>query len=293
MTQRHLHPILFCAFLSLGIAGCTSLKNIETMPANESETTLTPRASTYHDLTNLPKPKGRIVASVYNFKDQSGQYRPSPASSFSTAVTQGATAMLVSVLSDSGWFIPLEREGLQDLLTERKIIRAALKKNNTPKNNDEQLPSLLAANVLLEGGIIAYDSNIRTGGLGARYFGLGVSGQYRLDQVTVNLRAVDIRTGQVLSSVMTSKTILSQEVQSGLFRFIEYKRLLELEGGMTTNEPAQLCVLSAIESAVIHLISDGLKKNLWQLRNLDAMDHPVLKKYRQAHAPAQLTSTNP
>ncbi|RLJ21852.1 curli production assembly/transport protein CsgG [bacterium endosymbiont of Escarpia laminata] len=263
------------------------------MSADESETTLTPRASTYRDLTNLPQPKGRIVASVYNFKDQSGQYRPSPASSFSTAVTQGATAMLVSVLSDSGWFIPLEREGLQDLLTERKIIRAALKKNNTPKNNDEQLPSLLAANVLLEGGIIAYDSNIRTGGLGARYFGLGVSGQYRLDQVTVNLRAVDIRTGQVLSSVMTSKTILSQEVQSGLFRFIEYKRLLELEGGMTTNEPAQLCVLSAIESAVIHLISDGLKKNLWQLRDLDAMDHPVLKKYRQTHAPAQLTSANP
>ena len=67
--------------------------------------------------------------------------------------------MLISAMNDSGWFIPLEREGLQNILTERKIIRAALKKPNTPSNNNAELPSLLAANILLEGGIIAYESN--------------------------------------------------------------------------------------------------------------------------------------
>src|SRR5690606_26072777 len=207
------------------------------------------------DLRALPKPRGQIVASVYSFRDQSGQYKASPASSFSTSVTQGGAAMLIEALSNSGWFVPLEREGLQNLLTERKIIRAAADKQGAPPTGD--IPSLLAADILLEGGVVAYDSNIATGGLGARYFGIGAAEQYRVDQVTVNLRAVDIRSGQILHSVLTSKTILSKEITTGIYNFIDQKRLLEYESGMTTNEPAQMCVLAAIESAVIHLISDG------------------------------------
>ncbi|GHS81413.1 hypothetical protein PAGU2196_22470 [Pseudomonas sp. PAGU 2196] len=36
-----------------------------------------------------------------------------------------------------------------------------------------------------------------------------------------------------------------------MFKFIEFKKLLEAEVGYTTNEPAQLCVLSSIEAAVV------------------------------------------
>ncbi|BFM10354.1 CsgG/HfaB family protein [Simiduia litorea] len=244
-----------------------------------TEATLTPRASTYQDLKSLPSPRGKIVATVYNFRDQTGQYKPIPASSFSTAVTQGATAMLINAMNESGWFIPLEREGLQNLLTERKIIRAALKKPGTPTNNDDELPSLLAANVLIEGGIVAYESNIKTGGAGARYFGIGASEQYRADQVTVNIRAIDIRSGRILHSVLTTKSILSQEITTGVFRFVEYKRLLEIEAGTTTNEPAQLCVLSAIESALIHLIAQGIESSSWSLANIDDVNNPTLQQY--------------
>ena len=35
--------------------------------------------------------------------------------------------------------------------------------------------------------------------------------------------------------------------------------------GYTTNEPAQLCVLSAIESAVGHLLSQGIERKMWQV----------------------------
>ncbi len=42
-----------------------------------------------------------------------------------------------------------------------------------------------------------------------------------------------------------------------MFKFIEFKKLLEAEVGYTTNEPAQLCVLSAIEAAVGHLLAQG------------------------------------
>jgi len=196
-------------------------------PKEAARPPLLPRAPSYTDLTHLPAPKGRVFVSVYNIQDETGQFKPYPASNFSTAVPQSATAMLVSALKDSKWFIPLERQGLQNLLNERKIIRAAQENGSVAINNQRPLSSLVAANILIEGSIIGYESNVKSGGIGARYFGSGASPQYQLDQIAVNLRAVDVNTGEVLSSVNTSKTILSYEVQAGVFRFIDYQRLLE------------------------------------------------------------------
>ncbi|MNR17562.1 Curli production assembly/transport component CsgG [compost metagenome] len=132
-------------------------------------------------------------------------------------------------------------------------------------NIQGELPPLQAANMMLEGGIIAYDTNVKSGGEGARYLGIDISREYRVDQVTVNLRAVDVRSGQILANVMTSKTIYSVGRSAGVFKFIEFKKLLEAEVGYTTNEPAQLCVLSAIESAVGHLLAQGIERRLWQV----------------------------
>lgn len=259
------------------LAGCAipprTLGTDEVAPA-----VLTPVTGTHADLISLPEPKGQIVVSVYNFRDQTGQYKYNPVvSSFSTAVTQGAASMLIEALKDSGWFIPVEREGLQDLLTERKIIRAA--NQATYGENAQDPPPLLYSQVLLEGGIVAYETNTLSGGAGARYFGVGASEEYRVDQVTVYLRAVDISTGRILNSVSTTKSIYSIEVRTGVFRFVHYKRLLELEAGYTTNEPAQLCVLEAIEKAVLSLIVEGLVDNHWVLKDPMQMNAPVIQAY--------------
>jgi curli production assembly/transport component CsgG len=251
----------------------------EPMPADKQTPTLTPRTSTYQDLLDLPRPRGQLVAAVYGFRDQTGQYKPSPASSFSTAVTQGAASMLVDAMQASGWFIVLEREGLQNVLTERKIIRASQAKPDVAPNIQSELPSLLAANIIMEGAIVAYETNVRSGGLGARYLGIGVSQEYRVDQVTVNLRAVDVRSGQVLSNVMTTKTIYSIGRNANVYKFIEFKELLEAEAGYTTNEPAQLCVLSAIEAAVAHLIAQGVDRRLWQTADHTPAVEARLAKY--------------
>ncbi len=251
----------------------------EPMSADQETPTLTPRTSTYQDLLQLPRPKGPLVAAVYGFRDQTGQYKPSPASSFSTAVTQGAASMLVDAMQASGWFIVLEREGLQNVLTERKIIRASQAKPDVAPNIQSELPSLLAANIIMEGAIVAYETNVRSGGQGARYLGIGVSQEYRVDQVTVNLRAVDVRSGQVLSNVMTTKTIYSIGRSANVYKFIEFKELLEAEAGYTTNEPAQLCVLSAIEAAVAHLIAQGVDRRLWQTADNTPAVEAELAKY--------------
>ncbi|WP_426113434.1 CsgG/HfaB family protein [Massilia sp. PWRC2] len=257
------------------LCGCAS-----TPPAtaDKSAAVLTPATPTSKNLRSLPLPKGKVLAAVYGFRDQTGQYKPAPDSSFSTSVTQGGGAILIKALKDSRWFTPVERENLQDLLTERKIVRAlepAPGKDAPPAG----FPALLAASILVEGGITAYESNVRTGGLAARYLGIGLSTQYRVDQVTVNLRTVDIRGGQILHSVSTTKTIYSYEIHPSVFKFVNFKDLVELEGGMTRNEPAQLCVKEAIEAAVIHMIVEGLRDKSWSLKNESDWNQPVLQEY--------------
>lgn len=260
------------------LGGCTTMQPPQDV---NNRAALTPQTPTSRDLLRLPPPKGRVVAAVYAVRDQTGQYKAAPDSSFSTAVTQGAGGLLVKALKDSGWFAPVEREGLQNLLTERKIVRAL----ETPGDKNAQqinLPPLASATVLIEGGIVAYETNVRTGGAGARFLGVGLSDRYRVDQVTVNLRSVDIRTGRILNSISTTKTIYSFEVSAGVFRFVNFKELLELEAGVTRNEPVQLCVREAIESAVVHLTVQGIKDRVWALKNDEDWKSPVIQAYLQA-----------
>jgi curli production assembly/transport component CsgG len=242
---------------------------------------LTPATAITRDLLALPPPKGRIAVAVYGIRDQTGQYKPAPDSSFSTAVTQGASSMLIRALQDSGWFIPVERENLQNLLTERKIVRA-LEMPQPAGTPAVQMPPLLAASVLIEGGIVAYESNVRTGGVGARFLGIGMSTQYRVDQVTVGLRTVDIRSGQILQSVSTTKTVYSYELHPSVFKFVNVKDLAEFEAGITRNEPTQLCVSEAIEAAVVHLVAQGILAGNWALQDEAALSDPVLKRYLEA-----------
>ena len=223
-------------------------------------------AATTH-LVDMPKPKEQIVVGVYKFKDQTGQYKATEVgSTFSTAVTQGATSILIKALEDSKWFVPIERENLGNLLNERNIIRSTRQEYEGKKEGAETvLTPLLFAGVLLEGGIISYDTNIITGGFGARYFGAGGSTRYRQDRVTVYLRLVSTSNGKILNTVYVSKTILSQSIDASLFRYVNLNRLLEVETGFTRNEPIQLAVTEAIEKAVEGLIVEGIKDKLWEV----------------------------
>lgn len=256
------------------VSGCASRSPSQV----KDNAQLTPQTPVLRDLLTMPAPKGKVTVAVYGIRDQTGQYKPAPDSSFSTVVTQGASSMLVKALKESGWFIPVERENLQDLLTERKIVRA-LEMPQPAGASAVQIPPLVAASVLIEGGIIAYESNVRTGGAGARFLGIGLSRQYRVDQVTVNLRTIDIRGGQILQSVSTTKTIYSYEIHPSVFKFVNVKDLLELEAGMTRNEPTQLCVNEAIEAGVAHLIVQGIQAGNWALQDEAAVSNPVVQRY--------------
>ena len=229
-------------------------------------------------------PVKETVVGVYKFRDQTGQYKlVENGSTFSTAVTQGGTSILLKSLEDSKWFNPIERENIGNLLNERQIIRST--RQEYAKNSNEKqvtsLPPLLFAGIILEGGVVSYDSNIITGGSGARYFGAGGSTEYREDRITIYLRAVSTSSGQILKNVYVSKTILSQGISANLFRYVNLRRLLEAETGVTKNEPAQLAVKAAIDKAVETLIVEGVIDGLWTPQGGQPVVESLKEKYQK------------
>ena len=293
MNQKHdprwrirCHALVWLAVAL--VSGCSQLPISAprtVAPANaRDDAVLTPGTRISRELMRLPAPEYRIPVGVYAFRDQTGQFKPQPDSNLSAAVTQGAASLLVKTLLESGWFIPVEREGLQNLLTERRVARAVELPGDRGRPGSS-FPQLLAANYLIEGGIVGYEQNVRTGGEGANYLGIGADVKYLVDQVTINLRSVDVRTSQVLSSVSITKTIYSHSLSGSINTFVAWKTLLQTEGGFTSNEPGQLAVKQAIESGVVHLILQGLRYGAWNLQQPQDWFNPVLQAYaREAEA---------
>ena len=260
--QSKLKLVIILVF-AISLNSCSSFVNQPII--KKSRARLGPETQVYHELKELPQPESPVVVAVYKFRDQTGQYKPAElGSSWSTAITQGATTILIRALEESGWFIPIERENIGNLLNERKIIRSSrLQYSNNKNSKDNLLPPLLFAGVILEGGIISYESNIRTGGMGIRYFGTGGSTQYREDRVSIYLRAVSTSNGKILKTVYTTKTILSQKVDIGVFKYVDTDKILEAEAGFTRNEPSEMAVTEAIQMAVESLIFEGVEDKLW------------------------------
>jgi len=217
------------------------------------------------EFLTMPAPAtGKAVVAVYGFTDKTGQRKPSERmANISTAVTQGAEVWLIKALQEVGrgtWFQVVERVGLENLTKERQIIRQA----RSAVKDTRELRPMLFAGVIVEGGIIGYDSNVLTGGAGARYLGVGPSTQYRQDIVTVTMRMVSVQTGEVLISVSVTKTIISTGTSMTFFRFFDMgTNSLEAELGHSINEPVNYAVRVAIEQSVVEMIKEGERKQYW------------------------------
>ena len=222
------------------------------------------------ELISIPQIDGqRIAIGVYGFADKTGARKTADNyASFSSAVTQGAESWLIDALKLAGegkWFQVLERASLDNVIKERQLI--AQTRESFQGKNSEKLAPMLFAGILAEGGIIGYDANILTGGAGASVLGISSNTQYRKDVVTVSLRFVSVQTGEILLSTAVTKTISSVAVSGNLFKFYEHGTLpIESELGLTANEPNTIAVRSAIEKAVIDIIYQGEKLNLWKFK---------------------------
>lgn len=224
-----------------------------------------PRVELLRTLPELDGPP--IPVAVYGFGDKTGQMKANDRLAlFSKAVTQGAEVFLIKALQDAPrWFTVVERVGLDNLIKERQLIR---NQREVYEGRDAKpLRPMLVAGLMIEGGIVGYDTNLRSGGTGARIMGIGNSVQYRVDEVVVALRLVSVHTGEVLLTTAVSKTIYSTAQSAGVLRFIDAgTRAVELESGVALNEPTTYAVRVAIETAVFETIQEGERRGLWRYK---------------------------
>ena len=230
---------------------------------------------THEQLLNLPPAEVMPVVAVYQFLDKTGQRKQGGGiASFSTAVTQAGTEILIDALKTAGggtWFRVVERQGIDNLVRERQIVRSTRDehKKQNPDDNEikEGIQPLLFAGIILEGAIIGYDSNEESGGRGARYLGIGHTTQYKRDVVTVSLRGISTLTGEILLNVQAKKTILSVGTGFDVFRFLDMDtRLVEFEDGEARNESVTFATRAAIEAAVVALIKQGDERGYWKIQ---------------------------
>ncbi len=239
------------------------------------------RLPSYIELLNLPPAEQKPIVAVYQFQDKSGQRKDSSSGqSFSTATTQGGVELLIDALKTAGggtWFRVVERQGLDHLVRERQIIRSGREEAAKALGVDPQkIGPMLFAGMIIEGGIIGYDTNVKTGGRGARLLGIGKSTRYQQDVVTVSIRAVSVLTGEVLLNVQSKKTILSYGGAGDIFKFVDQSTtLLEYEDGVGNNESVTYAVRTAIEAAVLELVYQGHDRGFWTITEGHRHPHQV------------------
>src|SRR6202789_3586773 len=278
--------------LVLSLGGC-ALTGSSDDPADQAAS-LVAATKTGLVLDSLPPPRQRLDISVYNFPDLTGQNKSNDNfAEFSRALTQGGSSILTDVAVKAGggeWFDVAERADLQPLLQERQIIQ----NTRTAIDGDkaQSLPPLRFAGILLDGGVIGYDTNETTGGVGANYLGVGPNVQYRQDIVTVALRAVSVQTGRVLASVTTTQIVYSINVSGTGFLFAAVDKLLQADIGFTKNTPPTLAVREGIQLAVYSLIFDGVKNKLCDFKDRVAGEAFMreLERLQKAAVPAEIAA---
>jgi len=252
---------LLSFFLLLG--SCSSLKNDKKQLPFVA---LTPLNTELAELPVLDG--GPIYIGVSDFKDLTGQRKQADNyASFSSAVTQGAEAWLIESLLDAGnWFKVLERGQLDSIMRERALVQQT--RQDFTEDDKTGLEPMFFAGLLIHGGIIGYDTNHVSGGIGAAYLGLGAAEQHRKDVVTVSIRFVSTLTGEILLSSTVSKTIYSISLGSDVFKYVKDDiNPLEIELGYAKNEMVSVATRAAIDLAIINLISKGEKKGMWKFVN--------------------------
>lgn len=260
--------ILITLLSSLLLIGCASTpKTI--LKGSDPYTESTSVSEQLLSVPDLDQPV--ITIAVYEFPDRTGQRKPSTKfSQLSTAVSQGPETYLIDALksvSGGDWFKVIERNGLDHLIKERQLIRSTRTEYDGDLESKNILKPLLFAGLIIEGGIVGYDSDVKSGGEGARYFGIGMYDQYRTDQVTVSLRLVAVQTGEILLSVSSIKTIASYAIGADVFKFLDLgTKALEIEVGVARNEPTNYAIRTAIEYAVLQMVEKGEKQGLWKYK---------------------------
>ena len=155
------------------LGGCAVMQSLDVLNSLD-DSPVSQESPIKERLAAVPPIDGdKITIAVYQFLDKTGQRKPSDGiANLSSAVTQGSEVWVIKALQDVGqgeWFEVVERVGMDNLIKERQLIR------NTREVYEKDLPNgpiklkpMIFAGLILEGGVVGYDSNTAVGGVGGR-----------------------------------------------------------------------------------------------------------------------------
>ena len=284
MRHQSITVSLLAAAL-LALAGCVQ----------DPLASATPNVIAEQEIPLPPPPARALTVGIYNCIDTTGQRRPTLlAQELSTAVPMDCTPYLVEAVRSlrTGYVFLVERQHIDELLRERQLATLAL---NGPAQTaaapteaaqspagrhrgvrqpaaqlvaaqqpaaPRRLTMVRVAEVLLVGQVVAYDRATRDMSGGLAFAGIGASGTLITDLVTFSLRAIAVQTGEVIGQTTVTKSITSMKV-GGHIAKIYSESVVELELGGGGNEPVGLALRTAIRSALIQLVQNGIHDGWW------------------------------
>ncbi len=255
------------AILALLQAACVSTP-LATPPVVQ------PRA----EITLPPPPPRALTVGVYSCIDTSGQRRPTgQPQELSTAAPMDCTPYVMEAVRSlrPGYIFLVERQHVDELLRERQLATLALNiaaaqagppgvgpPADPAPSTPHRLATLRVAEILLIGQVVAYDRSIHEISGGGAVGGAGGSGAYVTDLVTFSLRAVAVQTGEVLAQTTVTKSITSIKAGVHLAQ-INTTNVIDAELGGAANEPVGVALSAAVRSALIQLVSQGIRDGWW------------------------------
>jgi curli biogenesis system outer membrane secretion channel CsgG len=175
--------------------------------------------------------------------------------------------------SEQGVFSEQSNPNTQTTIQQQPSVQIdQLENGQTRVSFPGTLPKLQPSEYILQGGIIAYDSNIVSSGTGLRFLNVGAFGETRKDIVTVNMRLVHVVTGEIILSTTVTKGIYSQKLQGSGINYVSIDRILEVEAGVSYNEPVFEALNITIQAALYDLIQQGIQAKIWRFKE-NSMTH--------------------
>ncbi len=203
-------------------AACTSSATVVSSSGGQSITQA--RTEPYNG------PKYRIAVSA--FDDKSAQHAP---------VGQGMADMLADSLTNTGRFIVLEREHLNEVTQEQDLSNSSRFKKETAA----PIGQLEGAQLLIRGSITAFETNCSGGSI------ILISAKQAC--VTINIRVVDAASGRVVNATTVNGTSANNGVG-----IVFTGSSLPIGLGAYSKTPMEQAIRDCIEKAVNYIVSNKL-----------------------------------
>ncbi len=217
-------------------------------------------------LKSLPHPRQKIPVAIYDLNDRTGQYlEMDDYSSHSTAISQGATDMLINALLNSEQYIIADRSILNQFMTEQDLKRKKQIGFNSQK--PFQLNQLRESKYIITGSITEYGI-MDTGGTKLKVDGKGFNTEGVIAYAALDLRIVNSFTNEVEYTIALKDGIKGEKKGLDVFSFLGDDYMVDLETGTGWQEPINLVVRRLIEAAVydmsVNFFADetGIKDDL-------------------------------